>query len=133
MRERGDERVGPVVHRDGESTEARSGDAVRADDQQRLLAERPHQTNRLRDGQHVGEPLQRVLRAVGELGPTDEPLEQAEARGEDVVLLGYRSLDRPLDRDAHARDAGVRRPVALKRGSAGARADDQRGGRGQQP
>jgi len=101
---------------------------VRTDDEQHLLGERPHQAHRLMAAEHVAQPLQRVLRTVGEIGPADEAFEQTDLGGEDILL----SADGSFDRHAHARDAGVRRPVAALRRLTLASADDQRGGRGQQ-
>ena len=75
---------------------------------------------------HLAQPLQRELCAVGELGPPDEPLEQAQPRRQQLAVVAGTGFDL----DADARDARVRSgPLALSRGPW--RADgQQRGGRG---
>ncbi len=67
------------------------------------------------DAEDVAEPLQRVLRTVGDIGAADEAFEQPDACREELLLFAGGSLDR----DTHPGEAGVRRrSVALSRGSA---------------
>ena len=62
----------------------------------------------------VAQPLQGVLRTVGDLGPADESFEQADACGEDLLFLSGGAFDR----DANPRQAGERDlPVTLSRAS----------------
>ena len=68
------------------------------------------------EAQDVAQPLQRVLRAVGDLGAADEPFEQTDARREDLLFLAGRAFHR----DADARQAGERDlAVTLSRASPG--------------
>jgi len=127
--QRDDQRVGPVVDRHAELAEARGAHPVGADDEEGLLTEGANQTNRLTRAEDVVQPLQRVLRAVGNVGAADETLKQADACGEEILVLPNCALDR----HAHARNAGVRRAVAaFGRGPTSALAGEQGGGRGQQ-
>ena len=59
-----------------------------ADGDEGLLAGGPDETERLAEVQHVGEPLQRVLRAVREIGVAQKALEKAQARLEPSVGCG---------------------------------------------
>ena len=119
-----EERVRPVLQRHGKRREGGPGKPVRCDDEQRLLARRADQADRLCEPQPLAEPLQGELRAIGDFGAADESLEQAEACAETLVAL----VRRFSNRHAHTRDVRVRRsPVALNCGSA--RADAQQRGR----
>ncbi len=70
----------------------------------------------MRETVHVAQPLQGVLRTVGDLSPADEPFEQAYARGEGLLFLAGGAFYR----DADARQAGERDlAVALSYASPG--------------
>jgi len=61
---------------------------------------------------HVAQPLQGVLRHVGQFGAADEPFEQTDPRREDFFFLA----DGAFDGDPEMRQAAVGRPpVALSR------------------
>ena len=58
------------------------------DGEERLLASGPHEAERGCDVQGVREPLQRVLRTVGEIGMAEKALEQPQTRLEPSVGRG---------------------------------------------
>ena len=72
------------------------------------------------------EPLERVLRAVGDIGTADEPFEQPDPRCE---LAGFDVLARLFDGNPHARDAGVGRGSVTPAGRLSLGDRDERGGR----
>ena len=114
--QRVDQRVAPLLERDGEGRRGGIGEAVLAGGEQRGIAHRPDETNGLRDAERLADPLQRVLGGVGDVGTADEPFEQPHA-GRELLLLLVAQRGGFFDRDANARDAGVgRRTVTPARG-----------------
>src|SRR5207245_4337700 len=88
MRELGHQRVAQVLERDGVARDRRPGHSVRTDDEQRWLALGADEADRLRFAQDLGQPLKRELRAVGNLGPADEALQQADSRRQQLAVVG---------------------------------------------
>lgn len=82
------QRVGPVVEADGERRRHGRGHPMPADGNEGLLAGGPHEAERLSEVQHVREPLQRMLRAIREIGVAEKALEEAQARLEPSVGRG---------------------------------------------
>ena len=109
--ERGDERVVPVVERHGETRGGRAGEPLRADGEERLLAGRLQQAERREEAKNLTEPLQRVLRAVGDVAPADEGFEQPHPGREQLIVADGQ-------RPSCATASSTRRPVALRRGLA---------------
>jgi len=56
----------------------------------------PNQADRLLDAQLAPEPLQRELSAVGNIGPAEKPLQQAQTRGETLRVADRRRETRAL-------------------------------------
>ena len=122
VRERCDERVVPVLERHGKAVDLSPGQAVRADDEERLLAQEPDQAQRWSDADELAEPLQGELCGVGDPGAADEAFQQPYARPQQrVVACAF------VDGDADARNTRVRRPDPPTRPSA-RRADGEQGG-----
>ena len=108
--ERGDERVVPVVERHGKTRGGRAGEALRAHGEERLLAGRLQQADRRGKAKNLAQPLQGVLRTVGDVAPADERFEQAHpGRQQRIVRDGHGSV---------RHSSSTRRPVALRRGLA---------------
>jgi hypothetical protein len=108
VREGVDERISPLVERHGKGGRGGIGEAVLSRGEERRLPHGPHQANRLRDGERLADPLQRVMRRARHVGLADEAFEQPQARGKQLLfLLAQRGGF--FDRNANARDAGVRR------------------------
>ena len=64
-----------------------------ADDEEGLLTVRTNQTNRLPGAEDIVQPLQRMLRAVGNVGAADEAFEQTYPRCEDFFFLADGAFD----------------------------------------
>jgi hypothetical protein len=79
------------------------GQPVGTDDEEGGLVRRPDEADRLRDAEHFAQPLQGEVGAVGELGLSDEPFEQAKARRDELAFVAGPLLDG----DPDAWDAGV--------------------------
>ena len=88
-----------------------------------MLAQGPNQTERLLDAQLHAKPLQRELRAVGDIGPAEKPLQQAQTRGEILRVTERRGET----------TAVLGRPVPLSGGQPPAGGREQPGGRALEP
>ena len=84
---------------------------MRADRKERFLARRLQQADRRDEVEDLAQPLQRVLRAVGDVAPADEGFEQPHPRREQLIVADGQQ---PQLRAT----AQTRRPVALRSGLA---------------
>ena len=86
---------------------------------------RPEQAERLRDAEHFAEPLQRVLRAVGDLGAAEKAFEQPQPAirrvGHRLTTASARSCSLPRRRAALTRGSSWHSACRLSRTPAAAR------------
>ena len=110
IRERGDQRVAPFFERHGVARDRRPRHSGGTDHDQAWLGLGPDKADRLRDAQDFAKPLQCELRAVRNLGPADEALQQPDSRRQHLAVPGGAFVGRHTDLWS---DRVGRRPVSL--------------------
>src|SRR4051794_37373543 len=86
------ERIGPVLQVDDEAAGQCPGDTMPADGEQRLLAGRPHQADRLLDVHRFAQPPETVVGAIGQIRTAQESLEQTKPSFERIGTRRYRPV-----------------------------------------
>src|SRR5207302_2873935 len=92
--ERMGQRVRPIVEQHCERRVVRFFDPMSGYDEERGFADGTDETERLPNAERLVEPGERVLRAVGDFRPPDQPLEEANAGAEKFLFVLYCAADR---------------------------------------